>query len=177
MTEEQLRFPIGKFAKTLNPSKKFLNQCISIIEEFPTKIRLETENLTDTRLDTRYREGGWTIRQVVHHVADSHMNSLVRFKLTLTEDKPVVKPYFEDRWAELTDSKFMPVQPALQMIAGIHQRWVYILKSMSESDFRNSFIHPEHGSEVILSDVIQLYAWHGEHHLAHITNLKRSKQW
>ena len=177
MTDEQLRFPIGKFVKTPNPSKEFLNQCISILEEFPAKIRLETGDLNDTQLDTRYRDGGWTIRQVVHHIADSHVNSLVRFKLTLTEDKPIVKPYFEDRWAELADSKFMPVEPALQMIEGIHKRWVYLLKSMSESDFSKSFIHPEHGSEVILSDVIQLYAWHSEHHLAHITTLKRSKQW
>ena len=97
MTDEQLRFPIGKFVKTPNPSKEFLNQCISILEEFPAKIRLETGDLNDTQLDTRYRDGGWTIRQVVHHIADSHMNSLVRFKLTLTEDKPIVKPYFEDR--------------------------------------------------------------------------------
>ncbi|MFZ9846607.1 MAG: YfiT family bacillithiol transferase, partial [Flavobacteriales bacterium] len=126
---------------------------------------------------TPYREMGWTIRQVVHHCADSHMNSLTRFKLTLTEDKPVVKPYWEDRWAELVDSKSMPISPSVQMLEGIHARWTVLLNSLSEQDLVKSFIHPEHGKEFRVDENIGVYAWHCNHHLAHITELKKRKNW
>ncbi|MBC7390699.1 MAG: putative metal-dependent hydrolase, partial [Opitutaceae bacterium] len=133
--------------------------------------------LTDSQLDTSYRPEGWTIRQVVNHCADSHMNSLVRFKLALTEDKPIIKPYYEERWAELSDSKSMPVIPAIQMLHGIHSRWTILLKSLSDNDIKKTFIHPEHGKEFSIEENIGVYAWHCNHHLAHITTLKKSKGW
>jgi hypothetical protein len=173
---EKLRFPVGPFVVPQNMTEQQLNQCISDIETFPGKLRKETEHLTDDQLDTVYRPDGWTIKQVVHHCADSHMNSFMRFKLTLTEDTPTVKPYFEDRWAELVDSA-MPIEPSLRMIEGIHQRWVAILRSLSTIDLKKGFNHPEQGRVIPLNEVIAMYAWHSNHHLAHITSLKSKKGW
>ncbi len=174
---EQLKFPIGKFEKPSVLTPELLAQYISDIEIFPSRIKKETEGLSDEQLDTVYRPDGWTIRQVVNHCADSHMNSLVRFKLALTEDKPIIKPYFEDRWAELTDSKNMPIEPALKMLEGIHQRWVVLLKSLTEEQLKRTFIHPEHGKEISINENIGIYAWHCKHHLAHITTLKKQNNW
>jgi hypothetical protein len=174
---EILRFPIGRFSKPMVISKELIQQWIGDIESFPSRMKKEVVDLSDAQLDTPYREKGWTIRQVVHHCADSHMNSLTRFKLTLTEDKPVVKPYWEDRWAELADSKMMPIAPSLQMLEGIHERWTVLLNSLSESDYAKSFIHPEHGKECRVDENIGVYAWHCNHHLAHITELKKRKNW
>ena len=172
-----LKYPIGKFIKPVPITKDLCDEYIHDIECFPAMLRNETERLSEQQLDTPYRPEGWTIRQVVHHCADSHMNSLMRFKLALTENKPSIKPYFEARWAELSDSKNMAIEPALQMLDGIHARWVFLLQSMSTDDMKRSFIHPEHGKEMRLDEVTALYAWHGKHHLAHITNLKSHEQW
>jgi hypothetical protein len=177
MNLEQLRYPIGKFQKPSNITRKELEDYFATISGFPAKLRKETAHLTDEQLNTVYREGGWTIRQVVHHCADSHMNSLTRLKLALTEDKPTVKPYAEERWAALADSTQMPVAPALNMIEGIHERWVHLLRTLSDAQFRRSFIHPEHGKEFFLDENTALYAWHCDHHLAHITHLKKEKGW
>ena len=147
---EILRFPIGRFKKPEIISKDLIRQWISDIESFSSKIKKEVIHLSDEQLDTPYREKGWTIRQVVHHCADSHMNALTRIKLTLTEDKPVVKPYLEDRWAELADSKTMPVESSLMMLEGIHVRWTVLLNSLSEQDYLKSFFHPEHGKDCLL---------------------------
>jgi DinB superfamily len=174
---EILRFPIGRFKRPDFISIELIRQWVSDIESFPSRLIKEVVGLSDAQLDTPYREKGWTIRQVVHHCADSHMNSLIRFKLTLTEDKPVVKPYWEDRWAELVDSKMMPIAPSLQMLEGIHARWIVLLKSLSEKDYSKSFIHPEHGKEFRVDENIGVYAWHCNHHLAHITQLKKRKNW
>jgi hypothetical protein len=177
VTLEQLKFPIGKFEKPDVITSKMITQYISDIEMFPSKLRAETEHLSDEQLNTVYRPDGWTIRQVINHCADSHMNSLVRFKLALTEDKPIIKPYFEDRWAELADSKNIPIEPALKMIEGLHQRWVILLKSFTEEQLKRCFIHPEHGREISISENIGIYGWHCNHHLAHITTLKKQKDW
>lgn len=177
MTVQQLRFPIGEYQKPEFLTKEIIQSYISDIENFPARLRKEVIHLTDEQLDTPYRPEGWTIRQVVNHCSDSHMNSLTRFKLALTEDKPTIKPYYEERWAELADSKTMPIEPALSMLDGIHIRWTVLLKSLTESEMKRGFIHPEHGREFRLDENIGVYAWHCNHHLAHITTLKKSKNW
>jgi uncharacterized damage-inducible protein DinB len=177
MTLEELKYPIGKYVKPDTFIPEILSQCMRTIELFPLKIKAEVEKLTEEQLDTEYRPGGWTIRQVVNHCADSHMNSVTRFKLALTEDTPTIKPYFEDRWAELADSKHMPIEPALKLLEGLHQRWTVMLHSLTKEDLGRSFIHPEHGKELRLDGTIGLYAWHCRHHLAHITTLKQLKHW
>ena len=177
MTVEELKYPIGKFVKPDYYTPEILNQYILDIGLFPSRLRAEVEQLTDEQLDTCYRPDGWTIRQVVHHCADSHMNSFTRFKLALTEEKPTIKPYFEDRWAELVDSKSMPIEPSLKILEGLHQRWVVLLKSLTKEDLERRFVHPEHGKELKLDGTLGLHAWHCHHHLAHITNAKKLNQW
>lgn len=174
---EILRFPIGRFKKPEIISPELIQRWIGDIESFPSRVKNEVIHLSDEQLDTPYRENGWTIRQVVHHCADSHMNSFTRFKLTLTEEKPIIKPYWEDRWAELLDSKTMEIGPSLQMLEGVHKRWVVLLNSLTEQDYAKSFVHPEHGKEFQLDENIGIYAWHCNHHLAHITQLKKRKNW
>lgn len=177
MTLEQLKFPIGKFEKPTTITKDDLLNWISEISTFPSRLKNEVNHLTNQQLDTKYRPEGWTIRQVVHHCADSHMNSLIRLKLTLTEDQPTVKPYYEERWAELADSKNMPIEPSLKMIEGIHERWAVLLNNLSESDYSKIFIHPEHGKAFRIDENIGMYAWHCNHHLAHITETKKRNNW
>ena len=174
---EQLKYPIGRFKNPENFTPEFLENCISVIENFPENLRREVINLSDNQLDTPYRENGWTVRQVVHHCADSHINSILRFKLALTEEKPTIKPYFEDRFAELADSKNFPIEASLQILEGTHKRWVAILKSLSDEDLQKTFIHPEHNKEFTLQTNIAIYAWHCNHHLAHITSLKKRMNW
>ncbi len=174
---DNLKYPIGKFQKPDTLTKDIVNKFIDDIEIFPKRLKREVENLSNEQLDTPYRPDGWTIRQVVNHCADSHMNSLIRFKLALTEDKPTIKPYYEERWAELADSKNMPIEPALKMLEGIHERWTVLLRSLTETELSRIFIHPEHGKEFRLDENIGVYAWHCNHHLAHITTLKTNKGW
>jgi hypothetical protein len=174
---EILRFPIGRFKKPDIISKELIELWIGDIESFPARLKQEVVDLNEEQLNTPYREMGWTTRQVVHHCADSHMNSLTRFKLALTEEKPTIKPYWEERWAELADSKTMPIAPSLQMLEGIHARWTVLLNSFAEQDYSKSFVHPEHGKEFRLDEIIGVYAWHCNHHLAHITELKKRKNW
>lgn len=177
MSLEQLKFPIGKFEKPDIITPNLLEKWITDISSFPERLKKEVMHLTDQQLDTPYRPGGWTIRQVIHHCADSHMNSLTRFKLTLTEDQPVIKPYYEERWAELADSKKMPIAPSIKMLEGIHERWTILLKQLTETDYARTFIHPEHGKIFRIDENIGVYAWHGNHHLAHITEVKKRNQW
>jgi hypothetical protein len=167
---ENLKYPIGNFESTETLNLALVQSCISEIESLPAKLKKEVEHFSDAQLDTPYRPGGWTIRQVVHHLADSHMNSLIRFKLALTEDNPVIKPYLEDKWAELADSK-LPVNISLQLLEGLHIRLFTLLKSLSPEELNRTYIHPESKKQWRLYDVIGLYAWHGNHHLAHITSL------
>ena len=167
------RYPVGKF-DAANYSSRTEN--IKTITDLPERMRSAVVGLSDEQLDTRYRDGGWSLRQTVHHVADSHINSLCRFKLALTEDEaPTIRPYYEDRWAELADSR-MPVDASLQIIDGVHSRWTSLLESMSDDDFRREFIHPETGPWT-LEGVLALYAWHSRHHTAHITSTRVRNAW
>lgn len=177
MNIEDLKYPIGPYTKSQVITKEMISGFINDIATFPEKIKKEVSGLTDAQLDTEYRPNGWTIRQVVNHCADSHMNSLIRFKLALTEDNPTIKPYKEELWAELADSKSMPIGPALKMIKGIHERWVVVLNHLTEDDMKRTFVHPQSGQQIMLEENLAIYAWHCNHHLAHITHLKKSKGW
>ena len=142
----------------------------------PANLRAAVEGLNKEQLDTPYRDGGWTVRQVVHHVPDSHMNAYIRFKLALTEHEPVIKPYDEAAWAELPDTRETPIEASLAMLENLHDRWVYLLESMSDADFSKQFRHPDLGV-MPLEKNLALYAWHGRHHVAHITSLRERKEW
>src|ERR1044071_7220890 len=161
------RYPIGKFEFHNAPSPEERAILINHIAETPAKLRSAIQGLTSQQMETPYREGGWTVRQVAHHVPESHMNSYIRFKLALTEDKPTIKPYFEDRWAKMQDAIVSPIAPSLDLLQALHERWVWLLRSLKEDDFDRSFQHPELGV-VSLEKNVALYAWHGRHHVAHI---------
>lgn len=176
MDIETLKYPIGKYKKPSSFSTQELADWIKIIEDFPAKLDAESHLLTDEQLDTPYRPDGWTVRQVVHHCADSHMNSLIRLKLALTEDEPVIKPYLEDRWAELYDSRSMPIGPSIMIIKGIHQRWVTLLRQLEPTQLLLTFAHPAQGRKISVQENIALYAWHCQHHLAHIAQAKSNGQ-
>jgi len=171
---DQLKYPIGKFEQPAIIDQKQIENWISIIETFPEQLSAEVINLDLKDLEKQYRPGGWTIRQVVNHCADSHMNSVIRFKLALTEDTPTIKPYEEARWAELSDSRDFPIESALKMLEGLHERWAHLLKSLSHQDLEKQFIHPDNDALISLKTNIGIYAWHCEHHLAHVINAKRS---
>lgn len=172
---EDLRYPIGKFDPNVEVDPDKRKDFISTIEDLPSKIREAVENLSDEQLDTPYRPEGWTVRQLVHHVADSHLNSFCRFKLALTEDFPTIRPYFEDRWAEMEDAK-LPIEDSLKIIEGIHSRWATLLQAMSDSDFQRKLNHPESGAWT-LDKFLGLYDWHCKHHTAHITSLRERNGW
>jgi uncharacterized damage-inducible protein DinB len=171
--ETDPRFPIGKFDPSAYSDR---SANLATIAQLPQNVRDAVAGLSDEQLDTPYRDGGWTLRQTVHHVADSHINSLCRFKLALTEDEPpTIKPYAEDRWAELADSK-LPIDVSLAIIDGVHQRWAALIGSMSDEDFAREFKHPETGNWT-LEKVLGLYAWHSLHHTAHITATRDRNGW
>ena len=172
-----LKYPIGKFSAPADINAELIKSCVTDIATFPGRLRNEVAGLSPAQLDIPYRPGGWTIRQVVHHCADSHMNSWMRFKLALTEDKPVIKPYFEDRWADLPDSKIMNIEPALLLLDALHTKWVFLLQSLTNTDLLRVFVHPEHDKKYRLDVVITLYAWHCNHHLAHISSLRSRQGW
>ncbi|HSZ71626.1 MAG TPA: putative metal-dependent hydrolase [Cytophagaceae bacterium] len=172
-----LQFPIGKYEAPQTLTQELVNGYIKDIASFPKRLLQAVKGLDKQQLDTPYRPGGWTIRQVVHHCADSHMNSLIRFKLALTEETPTIKPYYEERWAELADSKNMDITPSLLLLEGLHQRWVTLLQSLTAKDLEKTFIHPEHGKRFRLDENIGVYAWHCNHHLAHINTLKKNRNW
>jgi uncharacterized damage-inducible protein DinB len=170
--EQDLKYPIGKFDPNSSATKAEL---IGVISDLPENLKAAVSGLTEAQLDTPYRPGGWTVRQTVHHIADSHINSLCRFKLALTEDVPTIRPYYEDRWAELADSE-MPVEVSLKLIEGLHSRWASLLESMSDADFQKRLNHPETG-EWTLEKMLAMYAWHSQHHTAHITSLREREGW
>jgi hypothetical protein len=171
-----LRYPIGEFSFPEGPTPEQRRVWITEIAETPAKLRAAAGGLTQRQLDTPYRPGGWTVRQVVHHVPESHLNSYVRFKLALTEDAPIIKPYDEARWAETPDVFATPVEVSLTLLESLHQRWVHLLDRMTDADFARSFQHPEIGL-VRLDRNLALYAWHGRHHVAHITSLRARMGW
>lgn len=177
MTLEQLKYPIGKAQIPENITKKNIEVWISDIERFSQEIEFLVKQLSEKQLDTPYRENGWTIRQVIHHCYDSHTNSYIRFKWTLTEDTPIIKAYFEDRWAEIFDSKSAPISLSLDGLKALHSKWVYLLKNLPEKDLEKGFINPETKAKVSLKENIGIYAWHCQHHYAHIEQLMIRKNW
>ncbi|HEX6535506.1 MAG TPA: putative metal-dependent hydrolase [Gemmatimonadaceae bacterium] len=172
-----LRYPVGKFSPVANVDAAQRERWIGEIAAAPAALRAAVAGLSPAQLDTPYRPDGWTVRQVVHHVPDSHPNGYVRVKLALTEDEPFVKPYQESRWAELPDSSETPVETSLALLDALHARWVTLLRAMTPDDFRRGYRHPEYGRVVPLTEVIGLYAWHGRHHVAHITALRERNGW
>ena len=171
-----LRYPIGPFEMDPDIDDDKRRHFISEIAETPARLREAVERLSPEQLDTPYRPGGWTVRQVVHHLPDSHLNSYVRFKLALTEDEPVIKAYHEDRWAELEDGRTAHVEVSLDLLESLHRRWVLLLRSLAPEDFARAFRHPELGL-VTLDKNVCLYAWHGRHHIAQITALREREGW
>ena len=179
MTElelNQLRYPIGVMPAPLTFNELELKNWISDIEKLPAQLRTATQNLTPLQLDTPYRPEGWTVRQVVHHVADSHINAYIRLKNTLTEDNPTIKPYEEHLWAELPDSK-MPIEISLKIIENIHLRMVEILRGVSATDFERPFFHPGSKKTFKIGSLAAMYSWHGQHHLAHVENIVKRENW
>jgi uncharacterized damage-inducible protein DinB len=175
MTDE--RYPVGRWdrRKELTPGERA--EMMDAIAAAPAALRAAVAGLDDAQLDTPYRDGGWTLRQVVHHVPDSHMNAFMRFKLALTEVNPTIKPYDEARWAELEDARSTPTETSLVLLDAVHDRWLRILRAMSGDDFRRTLFHPEHHVKMNLDELLGLYAWHGRHHVAHITSTRQRHGW
>jgi len=172
-----VRYPIGKFSMPTSISPQDREAAIQNIAELPLKLRAAVRNLSDSQLDNPYREGGWTVRQTIHHVADSHMQASGRFRMALTEDWPTVAPYQEALWAELSDARTLPVDVSLQLLEAIHTRWTAILRSISDDDWsRRGYSHPQNGRQS-LEQIAALYAWHGRHHTAHISGLRERMGW
>ncbi len=173
----RLRYPIGEFISPENPDKSLIDSYIATIEKLPARLRLEVAGLNELQLDTPYRPDGWSVRQVVHHLADSHMNSYCRFKLTVTESKPAIKPYLEELWAVTEDGKNAPVWMSLNLLDALHHRWIIFLRSLTPDQLERTYFHPQNNKFFNLKVALALYAWHGDHHLAHITELKKIKNW
>ena len=172
-----LRYPVGPFEAPNEPlSEARRAALIEEVKAAPAALRAALSGLTPPQIDTPYRPGGWTVRQVAHHVPDSHLNAYVRFRLALTEDKPTIKPYAEDRWAELPEAKTAPVELSLDLLEALHRRFVLLLLNMSAAEWSRQLTHPEHGL-VGLEWMLAMYAWHGRHHAAHITSLRRRQGW
>jgi len=176
METPDVRYPVGKFKfpETVSPDdrRKFVGE----IAEAPFRLREAVKGLGEAELDTPYRPGGWTVRQVVHHLPDSHLNSYIRFRWALTEEEPTIKAYYEDRWAELPDARTAPVEVSLKLLESLHSRWVGLLRSLNDQDWERSFRHPELGL-LRLEQNAALYAWHGRHHVAHIAGLRERMGW
>jgi uncharacterized damage-inducible protein DinB len=169
-------YPIGNFEMPAEVTPATRAKAIREISSVPRKVRAAVKGLNDEQLDTPYREGGWTVRQVVHHLADSHMNAYVRWRLALTETEPTIKPYEESAWAKLEDAAHAPVEVSLRLLKPLHERWTTLLHSVKQEEFARTFRHPEHGVRT-LDWMLFLYAWHGRHHTAHITELRKQKGW
>ena len=170
------RFPIGRFHFEGPPTADQRSKFIAEIEQTPANLRASVKGLSQQQLEVPYRDGGWTVRQVTHHVPDSHLNAYIRFKLALTEDQPTIKPYAEDRWAQLEDTKSTPLEVSLLLLESLHTRWATLLRSLKPEDWKRTFDHPEAGS-MSLEKTLAMYAWHGKHHAAHITSLRERQGW
>ena len=170
------RYPVGRYRPPAEIGAEQRAEWIEQIAQTPARLRDAVQGLTDAQLDTPYRDGGWTVRQVAHHIADSHMNAYSRFKLALTENEPTIKPYDEAQWALLPDVNAVPVETSLTLLEAVHDRWVAILRAMKPSDFARMLVHPESGRQR-LDQMLALYAWHGPHHTAHVTKLRDRMGW
>jgi hypothetical protein len=173
---EDLRYPIGKFQYAGVSTPEQRKQFIADIAETPARLKDAVRGLNEEQQNTPYRPEGWTVRQVSHHLPDSHLNAYTRFRLALTEDSPTIRAYHEDRWAELSDARNAPIEFSLVLIEALHRRWVYLLRSLTEADFAKVFYHPELGA-VTLDKNLALYSWHGRHHVAQITDLRQRMGW
>ena len=171
-----LQYPVGKFKWEGVITNEQRQQLIAQIEQAPAQLRKALAGLTEEQVDTPYRPGGWTVRQVVHHLPDSHMNAYVRFRLALTEDEPTIKPYDQERWATLKDARTAPAELSLSLLESLHRRFVLLLRSLRAEDFARTFLHPEMGV-VTLDKYLGMYAWHGRHHIAHVTSLRDRMGW
>jgi hypothetical protein len=175
-TMTDLRYPIGEFAYEGPSTPEQRQALLHHIEQAPGRLRTAVKGLSEQQLDTPYRPNGWTVRQVAHHVPDSHLNAYIRFKLALTEEEPTIKPYAEDRWARLADTQATPVEVSLALLDSLHDRWVRLMRSFQPDDWKRTFHHPERGA-VSLEMNLAIYAWHGRHHVAHITSLRERNGW
>lgn len=172
-----VRYPIGPFVLEGEINAVRREGWISEIAEAPARLRSAVHGLTEAQFDTAYRDGGWTVRQVVHHLPDSHLNAYVRFKLALTEHNPTIRPYEEARWAELPDTAGTPIGVSLMLLEALHRRWVVLLRAMKEEEWSRTFFHPEHQKAFPLDRILAMYAWHGRHHVAHLTSLRDRLGW
>lgn len=170
------RYPVGKFTYEGPPSEEQRNKLVGEIAQTPAALRAAVKGLSAEQIETPYRDGGWTVRQVVHHVPESHMNAYIRFKLALTEDEPTIKPYMEDRWAKLPDVQSTPLEVSLALLESLHDRWVRMLKAITPEEWKRTFQHPELGL-MPLEKNLCLYSWHGRHHVAHVTELRKRMGW
>jgi hypothetical protein len=177
MELEELQYPIGRFSRSFDVTSELREQRLRVIEATPAELHRVVAGLTDEQLDTPYRAEGWTVRQVVHHYADDHMNSYIRFKLALTEETPTIKPYSEPLWGDLPDARRMPVEPSLALLAGLHERWIAAWRALALADWSRAFIHPRSGLAVSLDTLAAQYDWHGRHHVAQIRALRERSGW
>lgn len=176
MNIEELRYPIGRFQLLTQINVKKLEEWKTDIASFPSEIKALSQNVSGVELNYKYRPEGWSIQQLVHHCADSHMNGFIRHKLTLSEDIPQIKPYVEAKWAEMPDTLEVNIHESLKIIEGVHSRWIALLNTLNDSDLKREYIHPEHGVHFTMAQSIGNYAWHGKHHLAHIKNALTTKE-
>lgn len=174
---DKLKYPIGTFVMPQTLDNELLAEWLTNIATLPARLEAAVANLTPQQLDTPYRQGGWSVKQVVHHLADSHINSFIRVKLALTENNPTIKPYYEDRFAELTDGTTNNITASIDILKGVHTRWIVLLKSLTDEQLQRTFVHPEQGKMIRITETIGVYAWHGNHHLAQITELKLRQGW
>lgn len=177
VTLEKLQYPIGKYEIPNPITEEHVSEWISVLENLPTRLEEMVNELSEEQLETPYRPDGWTVRQLIHHVSDSHHHSYIRFKWALTEDNPVIKPYFEKEWANLFDTRTAPIQMSLDHLKAVHFKLVYLLKGLSKEQLQRTFIHPDGNEVTTLEENIGRYAWHGSHHFAHIENLIKRKGW
>ncbi|MCC6384475.1 MAG: putative metal-dependent hydrolase [Bacteroidia bacterium] len=174
---EFLRYPIGKFEKPDPILKSHVKSWRIEIEKLPRQLKATVSTLDKQQLNTPYREGGWTVRQVVHHLADSHINAFCRIKLALTEENPTIKPYNDDTWAKLADTTEPDIKFSLKILEGLHKRWVFLVKALEKKDYKRTYFHPGSGEYKSIGETIGFFAWHGRHHLAHIQKLKERNNW
>jgi len=180
MTDKELnllRYPIGKYNPLVEVTEELLNEWIQTIEQLPFNLRDLVGDFSEEQLATPYRPDGWTVRQTLHHIGDSHANSYIRFKWTLTENTPLIKAYDEAAWAELSDTREAPIELALDFIQALHAKWVYFLKGLNEEQLNREYVHPDSGKKITLRKTIGMYAWHSEHHFAHIKHLAKREGW
>lgn len=174
---EKLKYPVSKFSMPEKVDQDTIMQWINDIEILPQKLREAVKGLNEEQLNTPYRPDGWTVKQVVDHIGDSHLNSYIRFKLALTEENPVIKPYEQDKWADLEEYNLLSVEDSLHFVESLHKRWVVLLKTLKDSDWEKTFFHPETQKKVTLKRNLGIYAWHSKHHVAHITSLRKRNNW